>query len=312
MIKIGCNYLLDENGLNKYDNIYKYLIKNNFLHVLKYPGKVCNIETLSHCTKLAQEMNIKVDIHGLPCMEPRTHGYNITKNIKWYELPDNLKKVIYKNRISTHIAADKGKDIFSKESNDNFINNINSLKQKFKEKYSIELEIGGENQAGGYKLPLTEISPDTVSTMWGKMDFGVFDISHAKLDSVDLNISYNDYIDKLNYIDKVKILHISGEKDLTDKFLNSKDKHVLTHESEIEDILKTIKIFNNIDLIDTEIAYNTLYSLEKELVIEVLTLNLLVNKLDENEIKENMKYLKNNLKENLSNIEEILKNIRLK
>ena len=312
MIKIGCKYLLDDNGTNKYDNVYKYLIKNNFLQVLKYPGKVCNVQTLNYCINLAKERNIKIDLHGLPLMQPRTHGYNITKNIKWYELPDDLKSYIYKNRISTHIAADNGKDIFSKECHDNYIENIKSLKQKFKEKYKIDLKVGGENQSGGYKLPLREISPDTISKMWCEMDFGVFDISHAKLDSIDLNMSYNEYLDKLQYINKVKILHISGENDLTGKFINNPDKHVLIHESEIEDIQKTINIFNNIDLIDTEIAYNTVYSLEKELVIEVLTLNLLINKLDKNEIIENMKYLKNNLNEDLSNIDEALINIKLK
>lgn len=312
MINIGCNYLLDENGLNSYDNIYRYLIKNNFIQVLKYPGKVCSIEALKHCINLAQEMHIKIDLHGLPFMEPRTHGYNIIKNIKWDLLPDNLKNIIYKNRMSTHIAADVGKDILSVDSNNNLLKNIVIIKQKFKEKYNLELKIGGENQAGGYKLPLIEISPETVSKIWNKMDFGVLDISHAKLDSNDLNITFDSYLNRLRYTNKVKIIHISGENDIKKKFINSPDKHILIHESEIEDIVKVVKIFNNIDLIDTEFAYNTLYSLEKELVIEVLTLNLIIKKLDINKIQESIKYMKNNLNDNISNIEKVLKNIKLK
>ena len=118
MIQIGCNYIVNEDGKNIYDDLYKNLIKNNYIDILKFPGRFCNTEELNNCLKLAKENNIKVDFHGLPHMEPRTHSKRMIKNIDWHSLPANLMQLNNKKRISTHIAAeineniDEDKDIF--------------------------------------------------------------------------------------------------------------------------------------------------------------------------------------------------------
>lgn len=116
--------------------------------------------------------------------------------------------------------------------------------------------------------------------MWKILDFGVFDISHAKLAANDLNISYNKYLDLLTNKDKVKILHISGNVDNTGKFKNKLDKHLMMDKTEIKDIIYTIKNFKNLDLIISEFAFNSRYSFEKELKIEMKTLKMIVETLD--------------------------------
>lgn len=278
MIQIGCNYIVNEDGKNIYDDSYKNLIKNNYIDILKFPGRFCNTEELNNCLKLAKENNIKVDFHGLPHMEPRTHSKRMIKNIDWHSLPANLMQLNNKKRISTHIAAEINENI--DEDKDILFENIKSLKTQFLKLYNEEIKFGGENQPGGYGIPLAEISPETVSYMWKILDFGVFDISHAKLAANDLNISYNKYLDLLTNKDKVKILHISGNVDNTGKFKNKLDKHLMMDKTEIKDIIYTIKNFKNLDLIISEFAFNSRYSFEKELKIEMKTLKMIVETLD--------------------------------
>ena len=281
MIEIGCNYIVNKDGKNIYDDLYKDLIKNNYINVLKFPGKFCNKEELENCLKLAKENNIKVDFHGLPHMEPRTHSKRMIKNIDWHNLPANLMDLNNKKRISTHIAAEINENI--NETKEILFENINSLKSNFLKLYKEEIKFGGENQPGGYGIPLEEISPETISYMWKILDFGVFDISHAKLASKDLNISYNEYLDLLTSKEKVKILHISGNVDSTGKFENKLDKHLMMDKTEISDIIYTIKKFKNLDLIISEFAFNSKYSFERELNIEMKTLKRIVETLNEEE-----------------------------
>ena len=307
MIKIGCNYIVDPRGKNIYDDLYEYLIKNNYIEILKFPGKLCNYPEFEHCLNLARKTNIQIDLHGLPNMEPQTHSKNMLKNIEWNKLPKDLFDLIYKKRISTHIGVEKGDDIdFSKAI---LINNIKQIKEIFKKIYDKTIEFGGENQSGGYNIPLNEISPETISNTWSILDFGVFDISHAKLDAIDLNITYKNYLNNLFNKNKVKILHISGNVDVTGKYKDRIDKHLLIDKSEIKDIINTIEQFPNLDLVITEFAFNSKYTFRKELIIEICTLNKIVRTLNEDESIITYDFLSNNLKEDLSNFRDIINKI---
>ena len=306
MINIGCNYII-ENNKNKYDKTYSYLIEKGLINVLKFPGKLCNYEELNYCMNLAQKLKVKIDLHGLPKMEPKTNSKYMLENIEWDKLPNDLTKFIYKNRISTHIGSEK--DVTMEEANDILLNNIRLIKEKFWEKYSTKIEFGGENQCGGYGLARDIISPETISNIWGILDFGVFDISHAKLASKDLGITYEDYINKLANKKKVKILHISGNIDKENRYKDRLDKHFIMDESEIPDIIKTIKEFPNLDLIDTEYAFNSRYSFEKELFIELITLNKIINTFDIEEAIRIYRYVLEKLKNDISNINEIIKEV---
>ena len=303
MIQIGCNYIVSQDGKNSYDNLYSYLAKNNYIDILKFPGKLCNYAEFNNCLNLAKKLNIKIDLHGLPHMEPRTHSTRMLKTVEWDKLPDNLMVLNNKKRISTHIGAEKNENI--NESLDILNENVKYLKNKFYEKYSEEIKFGGENQSGGYKLPLNEVSPKTISAIWNTLDFGVFDISHAKLAAIDLKISYEDYLKSLFNKEKVKILHISGNVDKTGKFEDKVDKHLMMDKTEIKDIINTIKEFKNLDLIISEFAFNSKYSFDKELIIEMCTLNKIVKTFDETESIKTYDYLSTNLDDNLSNLNYI-------
>lgn len=75
-------------------------------------------------------------------------------------------------------------------------------------------------------------------------------------------------------------MHISGNVDNTGKFKNKLDKHLMMDKTEIKDIIYTIKNFKNLDLIISEFAFNSRYSFEKELKIEMKTLKMIVETLD--------------------------------
>ena len=214
---------------------------------------------------------------------------------------------MYKNRISTHIGSER--NISMKDSNAILLYNIGLIKEKFFEKYGMKIEFGGENQCGGYGLARDIISPETISNIWGILDFGVFDISHAKLASKDLGITYEDYINKLANKKKVKILHISGNIDKENRYKDRLDKHFIMDESEIPDIIKTIKEFPNLDLIDTEYAFNSRYSFEKELVIEIITLNKIISTLDAKESTRIYRHISENLQNDISNINKIIEEV---
>ncbi len=303
MIQIGCNYIVNQDGKNRYDDLYSYLVKNNYIDILKFPGKLCNYVEFNNCLNLVNKLKIKIDLHGLPHMEPRTHSKRMLKNIEWNKLTNNLMVLNNKKRISTHIGAENNENI--NEATYILNENIKYLKDKFYEKYNEEIKFGGENQSGGYKLPLVEISPKTISDTWNTLDFGVFDISHAKLAAIDLKISYEDYLKSLFNKEKVKILHVSGNVDQTGKFGDKVDKHLMMDKTEIKDIIKTIKEFKNLDLIISEFAFNSKYSFEKELIIEMCTLNKIVKTLDEKECIKTYDYLSANLDDDLSNLDYI-------
>ena len=56
----------------------------------------------------------------------------------------------------------------------------------------------------------------------------------------------------------------------------------------------------------SEYAYNTKYSYEKEIVIEVMILNEIIKTKNEQEVRNKLKFLQENLENNLSNLEEII------
>lgn len=65
---------------------------------------------------------------------------------------------------------------------------------------------GGENQPGGYGIDLLTLTPEFISEIWAKMDFGVLDISHAKNAAKDLGITYPEYLARLTNRERVKNL----------------------------------------------------------------------------------------------------------
>ena len=71
--------------------------------------------------------------------------------------------------------------------------------------------------------------------------------------------------------------------DSTGKFENKLDKHLMMDKTEISDIIYTIKKFKNLDLIISEFAFNSKYSFERELNIEMKTLKRIVETLNEEE-----------------------------
>lgn len=297
MMDIGINYITELNEpYNKYDNIYKLLIENGYINTIKFPGKYCNYNTLECFLSLAKKTNAKIDIHGIPGMKPSAHCTEFIKNVDWEEWTKFLPKC---KRMSTHMGLEN-KDNISNYKEGTFEKNIENLKHKMNCD-----SIGIENIPGGFEFDKETLSPEFISNSWKNVDFGVFDISHAKLAAKTLNMTYDEYLEKISNKEKVKILHISGNDDVTDKYINKPDKHVLINEIEIKDIIKTLSIFENLDLAVSEYAFNSKYTYEKELVIETITLFSIVKTRDVNISSNILKFLEENLQDDISNIQDI-------
>lgn len=310
MVNIGINYITEKDKeINKYDNIYKFLQKKGYIDTIKFPGKYCDYTSLQNIKKFANYNNINVDIHGLPGMIPAIYSENCIQNIDWKKIKKNIYDFEKITRISTHVGLENKDKLtnYSKEIQEkNVLNNIKNLKIEMKNILGKNIDIGLENIPGGFEFDIETIKPEFVSENWSKADFGVFDITHAKLSAKDLNMTYGEYLKKLKYKEKVKILHVSGNVDETGTFSDKPDKHVLVHKSEIKDIINTIKEFKNIDLIVSEYAYNTKYNYEKEIIIEAVTLANIIKTMDERKTIMILEFLQKNLKEDLSNLKQIL------
>ena len=104
MIDIGINYLTDLDGNNnKYDNIYKFLINENIINTIKFPGKYCDYENLDMFISFAKQTNTKIDLHGLPGMFPCMSSKKLLESINWDVLKEKLRSSGGIYRISTHM-----------------------------------------------------------------------------------------------------------------------------------------------------------------------------------------------------------------
>ena len=316
MIDIGINYLTQgDMSQNAFDKIYKLLVKKGYINTIKFPGKYCNYDGLKKALRLVEDTNIKIDIHGFPGIVPSISSKNYIKNVDWNKLKDIINKSKYIKRISTHIGLEN-KDRLRNYKYDELMNNYNinvlNVKEKLKNILCNQIDIGVENIPGGFDFDIETIKPNYVSDCWRQADFGVFDISHAKLSAKQLKITYEEYLKMLKYKEKVKILHISGNVDETNKYENKPDKHVLIHHTEIKDVIKTIQEFHNLDLIISEYSFNTKYSYEKELIIESIVLFTMIKTKDYNLSKYILNFLEKCLQEDISNIEQIIEIIDTK
>lgn len=304
MIDIGINYITEKNK-NRYDYIYEFLIKNNYINTIKFPGKYCDYTTLEYALNLIDKYKCKIDIHGLPNMVPAIYSSEFIKNIEWGKL---IQKNLPIKRISTHMGLENKEKVESYGLNildERLKENIKNIKKNFKKLLGYEIEIGLENIPAGFEFDKKTTTPEFISKNYEVADFGVFDIAHAKVSANQLGITYYQYLEKIEHKNKVKILHVAGNTDKTGKYNNKPDKHVLIDETEISDIIGTIKQFKNLDLIVSEYAYNSLYSYEKELIIEAVTLNKIINTMNLDKVKNTLKDLKKNIKLDLSDTKNI-------
>lgn len=308
---IGINYLVEkthENVFkNVYDDIYSILIKYNYLDLLKFPGRYCTIEELTYFINFVEKHSIYADIHGLPGMIPATHDIHFCSYIKMDQIPNKLWDLKHNSRISTHIGLqnhDRLQNYSPKDLNQIFSSNMENLKELLLYHTHINFEIGGELQPGGFDFDQETLSANFIGNTWDKMDFGVFDITHAKLICKDLGISLSSYINKLQHKDKVKIIHIAGNTDNKNQYLNKPDKHILTTLDEFYELDSIIKSFKNVDSVISEYAYPSSFLTNKELCIEAISLFYTIN--DISNLRRIYEILISELNENASNLEIIL------
>lgn len=307
MIDIGINYLAGN------DECYRVLKEHNIINTLKFPGRVCDYSHMEACLKLAKELNLKIDLHGLPGMTPAFScmSDNFVKNVDWEKLKEVFKINDDINRISTHIGlehADSFDKYLEKDVNEKWKKNYCDLQKGLEYALGKKVEVGLENIPGGFKYDIKSLTPEYISENWKLADFGVYDISHAKLASNALKIDFEEYINKLTYLDKVKIYHVSGNNDKVGVYVSKPDKHVLISEEEIDDVVTCKKMFPNLDLIVSEYSFESKYSIGKELAIEATILNAIAKNEETKKIIEKLRFMEENLLDDISNLNQILSN----
>lgn len=307
MIDIGINYLAGN------DECYRVLKEHNIINTLKFPGRVCDYSHMEACFKLAKELNLKIDLHGLPGMTPAFScmSDNFVKNVDWEKLKEVFKINDDINRISTHIGlehADSFDKYLEKDVNEKWKKNYCDLQKGLEYALGKKVEVGLENIPGGFKYDIKSLTPEYISENWKLADFGVYDISHAKLASNALKIDFEEYINKLTYLDKVKIYHVSGNNDKVGVYVSKPDKHVLISEEEIDDVVTCKKMFPNLDLIVSEYSFESKYSIGKELAIEATILNAIAKNEETKKIIEKLRFMEENLLDDISNLNQILSN----
>lgn len=310
MVDLGINYLHEN------EECYKLLKKYNIINTIKFPGKTCTFDELEKFLLFAKQNGFKLDFHGIPGMKPAFCCDNriVVQNIDWNRLEKLFSINNSINRISTHVGIDnkeKLTDYTESRLEENWEKNYISLKEKMENVLGQKIEIGLENIPGEFCFDSATLTPKYVSNNWKRADFGVFDITHAMLSCKTLNMQYEEYLNQLENIDKVKILHIAGDINTTEEMKNQIDKHVMISQDEIANSIKTINKFKNLDLIDSEYVYNTKYSSNKETIIESFIIKTMVETRDEEKCTNVMKYLEQNLKDDISNAEELLQKIVL-
>ena len=157
MIDIGINYLA---GI---DECYKILKKHNIINTIKFPGRICDYEHMEACLRLAKELNLKVDLHGLPGMTPAFScmSDNFVSKVDWKKLKEVFKINNDISRISTHIGLEHA-DSFSNYSNEDvekkWRKNYNDLQKGLEYALGKKVEIGLENIPGGFKYDIKSVS----------------------------------------------------------------------------------------------------------------------------------------------------------
>ena len=309
MIDIGINYIKENS------ECYKLLKEFNYINTLKFPGKTCDEEELNNFISFVTSNDFKIDLHGLPGMKPAFSCDNLTfrGNLQFNKLQQLFGENTDIYRFSTHIGIDNKDRIANyeeKQLEKNWNENYNFLKKNLTEIFKQNVDIGLENIPGGFDFDKKTLIPEYVSENWKKADFGVFDIAHAKLSAKDLNMEYSQYLNKLKNKEKVKILHISGNHSLYSEYANKPDKHVLINTEEFDDIINTLEEFDNLDLVVSEYAYNSLYSSKKETIIEAVTINTLVKYRNIELSKKIFNHIRKVLEDDISNIKEVLNKLK--
>ncbi len=308
MPDIGINYL------SKNEESYKVLKKYKCINTLKFPGRLCTFEELKKFLVFTKSNDFKIDFHGIPGMLPAFSCDNrrVIESIDF----NQLKQIFLINnnihRISTHMGInnkEKLTDYSKKQLIDNWKKNYITLKNKLENILNHKIEIGLENIPGEFCFDPKTLMPQYLSENWKMADFGVFDITHAKLSCKTLNMKYGDYLAQLKNTDKVKILHIAGNTNTTECLKYKVDKHTMLCTEEISDIIKSINKFRKIDLVDSEYVFKTKYSSLKETIIESVTIKKIIETKDEEKSKGIMRHLEKYLKDDISNVERILDNI---
>lgn len=302
--KLGTNYI---SGIN--EEVYKVLLKSNYIEILKYPGISGAFEELEKFVNCVLRLDAQIDIHGIPGCRPATHDKDFINNVEWTKLKEYLRPIKDKiNVYSTHIgtfnsATEKNLyTIHEKEKSDEiYNNNIKELRKRLNNIAGHDVYIGGEMQSGGFGIDLEVLKPEFISASWESLDFGVIDYAHMSTGAKDLNITLEEYISRLTDKDKVKIMHVSGNE------LNktNPDAHTCISKNEMYKILEVIKNFKNIEKILLEFCFEYKYSKEKEMVISIVTLKHMI----ENQNIHVYDYIEQNLQNDCSNLQEILDNI---
>ena len=244
MIQTGINYISSMSILGI----------SGFIDTLKFPGIRCNPEELEQFL-MDLPQTAQADLHGLINFRPAWNSPNIAQNAN-NDLNRKLLTQTHATHFSTHIGQFEGDgDPFV-----NFRKNLEDMRTLLP-----AIRLGGENvfslvnpSGKANYMTLQSTHPDFINFMWERLDFGVFDIAHAKIAARDHKMQFSEYVRALN-CHKVEIIHISGGMALAN-FNSSNSNDVDLHfPCELQDFIELqqlLKLFPNVKFVISELAYS--------------------------------------------------------
>lgn len=244
MIQTGINYISSM-------SIYEV---SSCIDILKFPGIRCNPEELEQFL-IELPQTVQADLHGLIDFKPAWNSPNIAQNAN-NRLNQKLIRQTYAKHFSTHIGQFEGDG----DGVTNFLKNLEDMKTLFP-----GIRLGGENvfslvspNGKANYMTLQSTTPEFINFIWEHLDFGVFDIAHAKIASRDHNMQLDEYIRSLNR-QKVEIIHISGGMrfaNFNSSNSNDVDLHLPCELQDFIELQQLLPLFPNTKAVISELAYS--------------------------------------------------------
>lgn len=203
---------------------------------IKYPGSICDIETLYKLCKT----NFKILLHGIAPSSGSLLDPTLLNNFEEFS---NIIKSTNQRWLSFHI------DYRPKYNCTNYIktieNNLKIIRNKFP-----NINILIENLPPLADIELWSTDAELVNTIAKKYNLKLLlDTAHAMVAADRFGISYYDYIAKLD-LNLVEEIHFSGTGyDENGKMI---DSHTAGSEDEFEILENTLKLCKNVKMVTFE------------------------------------------------------------
>ena len=226
--------------------------KNNIKKILKYSDCLEGRENEETINNVGIKLiHFDIDLHKKFTLNEKREIIKLTKNKKLELITFQISSDYYRPHLINNKYYPFGKKIHKKYIYINLRLNIDWLKKNINKNCKIGVENNNYYATGAYDLTT---SSKFISDIVRKFNLlFLFDYSHAKITSFNLNIPFNKYLSNLP-IDKVVQIHFCGYE-ITKK--EAIDTHILPSEKDFKELKRLLMKFNELSYITAEYYKDT-------------------------------------------------------